>query len=156
MFIIISFFDWQSVSFGYGAVSGSVGANLWHGFGFVDALVAIVFLVWELMRAFGREVKIGDFPPGLISAALAGLLVVLTVIIFLDWSDYRAWPEWVGLILALVIGGFAFMRAKNEGVEMPAMPKSAPSFGGGSGGGSSGGGSSSDSSSSGSDPSGDS
>ncbi len=119
LFVIFSFLDWQSYSFG----PYSIGANLWHGFGFVDALVAIVFLAWELMRAFGREVKIGDFPPGLISAALAGLLLVLTVIIFLDWSDYRSWPEWVGLLLAIGIGVIAFKRAKGEGVEMPNLPR---------------------------------
>ncbi len=154
LFFILSFLDWQSYSFG----PYSVGVNLWHGFGVLVVLVAIVLLAWEVLRALGREVKIGSFPPGLISVALAGLLLVLTVIVFLDWSDYRSWPEWVGLVLAIVIAVFAFRRAKSEGVEMPTMPKGSmgggSSTGGGmnSGGGSSSMGSTGESSSGGTDP----
>lgn len=121
LYIILSFFDWQSFSIG----PYSYGANEWHGFGVLVVLVAIVLLAWELARAFNINVPpIGSLTPGVISVGLALLLLVLTVITFLDWSQVRSWPEWVGLLLSLVIGGFAVKRAKDEGVEMPNMPKS--------------------------------
>ena len=119
LFVIISFFDWQQVSVG----PFTAGKTLWHGFGILTALVAIVLLVWEIGRAIHFKIQLGSLTPGMISAGLELLLVVFTIITFLDWSDYRHWPEWVGLILALVIGGFGFVRAKAEGVQMPDMPK---------------------------------
>jgi hypothetical protein len=119
LFVIISFFDWQQVSVG----PFTAGKSLWHGFGVITALVAIVLLVWEVGRAIDFKIELGSLTPGMVSAGLELLLVVFTIIVFLDWSDYRHWPEWIGLVLALLIGVFGFLRAKNEGVEMPTMPK---------------------------------
>jgi len=134
LYVIVSFFDWQSASGGSGIYTYSVGFNEWHSFiGLLAGLIALLLLAWELSRAFDIKVPTGSLTPGLVSAGLAGLLLLLTVIIFLDWSDYRAWPEFVGLILALVIGGFAFKRARDEGVEMPNLPKNTGMMGGGSG-----------------------
>lgn len=132
LYVIFSFFDWQSYSFG----PYSVGDNEWHGIGVIAVLIAIVLLAWEIGRAVEFKISL-PLTPGQVSAGLALLLLVFTVITFLDWSQYRAWPEWFGLVLSLVIAGAAFMRAKAEGVEMPQMPKN---MGGtiGSGGGSSG------------------
>jgi len=124
LYVIISFFDWQSASGGVGVYSYSVGFNEWHSFaGIITGLVALAIVGWELARVFDVKVPIGSLTPGLVSAGLAALLLVLTVLIFLDWSDYRAWPEFLGLILAIVIAFFAFKRAKGEGVEMPSLPK---------------------------------
>jgi hypothetical protein len=131
LFVIISFLDWQSVSIG----PISYGDSLWHGFGVVVALVAIVFLLWEIGRLLNYNIELGDFTPGMISAVLALVLLVFTVIIFLDWSDFRSWPEWVGLILAVVIGVASFFRARAEGVEMPKMPANVSVGGSGSSGG---------------------
>ncbi len=117
LFVIISFFDWQQVSEG----PFTFGKSLWHGFGILTVLVAIVLLVWEVGRAIDYKIALGGFTPGMISAALELLLVVFTVITFLDWSQFRHWPEWLGLVLALVIGGFGFVRAKSEGVQVPDM-----------------------------------
>ena len=58
------------------------------------------------------------------SAGFAIALLVFTVITFLDWSDFRHWPQWIGLLLSIVIAVVAFKRAKDEGVEMPKMPQS--------------------------------
>jgi hypothetical protein len=118
LFVIISFLDWQSYSIG----PISWGVNLWHGFGVIVALVAIVFLLWEIGRLLDYNIELGEFTPGMVSAVLALVLLVFTVIVFLDWSDFRAWPEWVGLILAIAIGVASFFRARAEGVEMPKMP----------------------------------
>lgn len=131
LFVIISFFDWQQVSAG----PFTVGKTLWHGFGILTVLVAILLLVWEVGRAIDYKIQLGSFTPGMVSAGLELLLVVFTIIVFLDWSQFRHWPEWVGLVLALVIGGFGLVRAKSEGVQMPDMPKNI-SIGGASAGGS--------------------
>lgn len=130
LYVICSFLDWQSVS----TPIGSYGDNLWHGFGVLVALVALVTLAWELVRAFDVKLSTGTVSPGTISAALALVLLVFTVIIFLDWSQFRSWPEYLGLILAIVIGVLAFRRARIEGVEMPNLPRTAAPAGGGTGG----------------------
>jgi hypothetical protein len=118
LFLILSFFDWQQVS-GFGV---TVGKNLWNGFGIIVILVAIVFLVWEVLRLLERAPNLGQFEPPIVSAALALILVVFTVIVFLDWSQYRHWPEWLGTIVAIVIAVASFLRARSEGVEVPKMP----------------------------------
>jgi hypothetical protein len=114
LYVIFSFFDWQSV-FGY-------SDNEWHGLGVLAVLVAIVLLAWEISRFMNININL-PLTPAQVSAGLALLLLVLTVIIFLDWSQYRAFGEWAGLLLSLVIAGAAFVRAKSEGVTMPEMPK---------------------------------
>jgi hypothetical protein len=119
LFVIISFFDWQQVSVG----PYTAGKTLWHGFGIITVLVAIAYLIWEIGRALNYKVDLGPATPPMTSAGFAIALLVLTVITFLDWSDFRHWPEWVGLLLAIVIAVVAFKRAKDEGVEMPKMPE---------------------------------
>jgi hypothetical protein len=121
LYVILSFFNWQEVSIG----GFSAGVDEWHGVGVIAALLAIVLLLWELARLFNIEVPIGSLTPGLASVGVALLLLLFTVITFLSHSSYRAWPEWVGLVLSIVIGGAAVQRAKSEGVEMPKMPAAA-------------------------------
>jgi hypothetical protein len=130
LFVIISFLDWQSVSIG----PYTYGDSLWHGAGIIVALIAIVFLLWEVGRLLNYNIQLGQFTPAMVSAVLALLLLVFTVIIFLDWSDFRSWPEWVGTILAIVIAVASFFRAKAEGVEMPKMPANVTVGSSGSGG----------------------
>jgi hypothetical protein len=128
LFVIISFFDWQQ----YSSSFITVGVTLWHGFGTLTAIVALILLGWEIARAFGVQINTGAFTSGQISAVLALLLVIFTVIVFLDWSQFRHWPEWLGLILSIVIAAAAFRRARLEGVE---IPRSMPSMGAGRSGG---------------------
>jgi hypothetical protein len=54
-----------------------------------------------------------------VSAALALLLLVFTVITFISHDEARHWPAWIGLLAAIVIAGAAFVRARDEGVEVP-------------------------------------
>jgi hypothetical protein len=116
LYIIISFFHWQAY--------GPFGLSEWHGFGgTITVLSAILFLVWEIGRLIDFKVATGSLSVAQISAGLALLFFVLTVITFLSHNEFRAWPAWVGLILAIVIAAAAFMRAKAEGVTMPDMPK---------------------------------
>lgn len=131
LYIIFSFFNWQQVTAG----PFTVGRSEWHGLGLLCVLLAIVLLAWEITRLLNMNFSLPLTTPQ-VSAGLALLLTIFTVITFLDWSQFRAWPEWLGLILSIAIGAAAVMRAKSEGVTMPEMPKNI-SVGGSSGGGTS-------------------
>ncbi|HEX4519143.1 MAG TPA: hypothetical protein VH063_06135 [Gaiellaceae bacterium] len=123
LFILLSFLDWQSTTIDLGPLGKhTVGESLWHGFGVIVALVAIVLLAWEIVRMLDVKIELGGIEPAVISTALAFLLGILTIIIFLDWSEFRSWPEYIGTLLAIGIAVLAFLRARKEGVAMPAMP----------------------------------
>jgi hypothetical protein len=119
LFIIFSFFDWQQVTVG----PFSAGKTLWHGIGIITVLIAIAYLIWEIGRALQYNVNLGQVTPGMTSAGFAVALLIFTVITFFDWSDFRHWPAWIGLILSIIITAAAFVRAKAEGVELPKMPQ---------------------------------
>ena len=125
LFIILSFFGWQAASIDLGPLgSHSVSFSLWHSFyGVIIGIIAILLLAWEIIRMLDVKIEfLAGVEPGVISTGLAVALGILTIIIFLDWSDFRAWPEYVGTLLAIAIAVLAFLRAKKEGVGMPAMP----------------------------------
>jgi hypothetical protein len=115
LFIVFSFFDWQQVSVG----PFTAGRNLWHGIGIITVLIAIAYLIWEIGRVLEYDVNLGQVTPEMTSVGFAAVLLLFTIITFLDWNDFRHWPEWLGLLLSLVIAGAAFMRARSEGVELP-------------------------------------
>jgi len=127
LYLIFSFFDWQQVS----AFGVSVGRSEWNGIGVIAALLVVVLLLWEAARLFEVKIELGSLTPGLISVAVALLLLIFTVITFLSHSTARHWPAWIGLLLSIAIAGAAVMRAKTEGVEMPKMPATASGAGGG-------------------------
>lgn len=115
LLFILSFFNWQEVSlFGY-----SGGINEWHGIGFFAALLVVAMLAWEGMRLGGVNLSVGTVSPALISLGLALLAVLFTLIAFLDKSEFRNWPAWIALIVALGLGVVAVLRAIGEGVQMP-------------------------------------
>jgi hypothetical protein len=117
LLLIISFFDWQQVSF----MGISAGANAWHGIGVLAGLLTIALIAWEGMLLFGVKMSLGSVSEGLVSAGLALLVALLTVIYFLTHTDAQHWPAYLGLILAIAIAVAAVMRIRKEGVQMPAM-----------------------------------
>ncbi len=141
LYVILSFLDWQQYCASGGGVSVCAGRTEWHGIGVIGGLIALALLLWEVGRMLGVKIEVGALSPALISVALAVALLVFTVITFLSHSDFRHWPEWLALIVSILIAVAAMRRGRGEGVEMPKMP-SAMGSGGGSGGGSTGGGSS--------------
>jgi len=115
LYVICSFLDWQQVSvFGV-----TVGQSEWHGVGVMAGLLAIALLAWEVGRLLDIKVDLGSITPGMVSVALAFLLALFTVITFADHSEFRHWPEWLGLITSLVIATTAIGRARAEGVKIP-------------------------------------
>jgi hypothetical protein len=128
LYVLLSFFSWQRHSFG---PAGVYAQTLWHGLGVIVALTALAYLGWELARALGVEVVYDGVTSALISAAGAGVLLFLNLIVFLTWGQYRTWAAWLGMLLALAIGGTATWRARSEGIELPGLG-GRPSLGGGS------------------------
>ncbi len=115
--LIVSFLDWQQVC--VSVVNACAGASEWNGVGTIAALLIVVLLGWEVARLLGRDPELGSATPGQVSAALALLLLVFTVITFISHDEARHWPAWIGLLAAIVIAGAAFVRARDEGVEVP-------------------------------------
>jgi hypothetical protein len=126
LYLIISFFDWQQVSFSSAFVSGAVGLNLWHGIGVVAGLLVVALLIWELVRLFEVKAPTGSVSHGHVSVGLALALALFTVIAFFDKSTARHWPAWIGLLLSLVIAIAAVVRAREEGVQLPAPKAASP------------------------------
>lgn len=114
LYLVVSFFDWQQVSF----LSVSAGINEWHGVGVIAGLLVVALLAWEGARLAGVRIAFGPITPGLGSIGLALLLLVFTVITFLSHNEARHWPAWVGLLLSIVITAAAFRRARSEGVDV--------------------------------------
>jgi hypothetical protein len=137
LYLIFSFFDWQQVS-GFGI---TVGRTEWEGVGVIAGLLVIALLLWEAARVFEVKIQLGSITPGLISVTIALLLLLFTVITFLTHNEARHWPSWLGLVLSIVIGAAAVMRARAEGVQMPDLSAATSRMGGGRGSGGSGGGS---------------
>ncbi len=123
LLLIVSFLDWQSVDLG---PYGSVGANEWHGVGVLAVLLVLALIIWEVVRLLGTKVASGSLSDDHVSAGLALLVALFTVIYFLTHGTARAWPAWLGLLLAIVVAIAAFVRAKEDGVQMPERASNPP------------------------------
>jgi hypothetical protein len=103
LYLINLFLDWQHVCFG-GFCGGASGME---GIGILNLLLVIALLAWEGMGVAGVDIKA---PRALVSAGLAGALVVFTLLKILIDSEEIYIFAWVGLILAAVIGYGGWMR----------------------------------------------
>jgi hypothetical protein len=117
VYVILSFFDWQS--------SGSYGANEWDSVGVFAALLAVVMLVWELGRAFDSNLSLGSLDAPTVSFLLALGLLFFTISAIIVLS-YLSWPAWLGLVLSIFVTFVAYVRAQNEEMALPkfAVPTS--------------------------------
>ena len=106
LLFIFLFFDWQQVSF----EGISAGRSGWHGWGTAAGIFVIALVLFELTQVLG--VKLPELPvkPAVISAGLAALVLLFTLIKFLVDNEARHWPAWIGLILAILIGVGGFLR----------------------------------------------
>lgn len=110
-FLIISFFNWQEVDLG---PFGDAGVSMWNGVGWIAGLLAIAIIAWQAVRLANINFEVG-VGPAMVTAFLAILLLLFTVIKFFADGDYRTWAAWVGLILAIVVCVGAWFNMKLAG-----------------------------------------
>jgi hypothetical protein len=107
------FLQWQQVCAtitGFGRHCGGVSG--WHGIGVLVGLLTIALLIWEAIGAFGIDLgdALRNVPTTLVSVALAAAVALFAIIEFLTHNEFRHWPAWVGLILAVVIAIGGYLR----------------------------------------------
>ena len=110
-FLVVSIFNWQEISLGE---FGDAGVSMWHGVGVIAGLIAIVIVVWQAIRLANINIEVG-VTPSMITAALALLLVIFTVIKFLADGEFRTFWAWIGLALAIVVAVGAWMNMQAAG-----------------------------------------
>lgn len=111
LFLILSFFNWQEVDLG---PFGDAGVSMWNGVGWIAGLLAIAIIAWQAVRLANINFEVG-VGPAMVTAFLAILLLLFTVIKFFADGDYRTWAAWVGLILAIVVCVGAWFNMKLAG-----------------------------------------
>lgn len=122
LLFIFLFFDWQQVSLGS---FGSVGRSGWHGWGVAVGLFTIALVVWEAAQVLAVKVEM-PVKPAILSAGLAAVVLLFTLIKFLVDDTARHWPAWLGLILAIVIGVGGFLRWSGDAPKELSLPRKPP------------------------------
>jgi hypothetical protein len=125
LLLLDSFLNWQSVDLP--DPLGSVGQSAWHGFwGVVMGLLVLAFIAWLAVRLFGVRLPELPVPEKTITLVVAALILIFAVIKVLS-DDYRAWPAWVGIILAAgCVAGAYLMYQEPDMAEAPAAPAAPP------------------------------
>jgi hypothetical protein len=135
VFLIVSFFEWFEVGGDIGEAAEAFGVDngvsMWNGVGWIAGLLAIALIVWQAIRLANIELEIG-VTPAMITAALAALTLLFTVIRFIDKPggdavDRTFWA-WLGLALAIVIAIGAWMNMQASGESLADIRST---FGGG-------------------------
>jgi len=110
LYIIDVFLQWNRVCFDLGVdigIDNCAGVAGTHGIGALSLLLAIALVVWEVMWVLDVKMTV---PRALISAGLAGAIVVFTILKVIIDNEFIYLFAWVGLILALVIGYGGWLR----------------------------------------------
>ena len=126
LYLICLFLPWQSVDLG--PLVGTFTRNGLAGIGILNLLLVLALVAWEAAAIAGVDIKA---PKALVSAALAGALVVFTILKIVIDSEEIAIFAWIGLLLALAIGYGGYMRwqehqAGGGGMGMTPPPPSMP------------------------------
>lgn len=127
LYIIDVFLPWQRVCIDLGldlpGASGCASSSGASGIGVLNLLLAIALVAWEGMALANVDI---NAPRALISAALAGAIVVFTILKIIVDSEALYIFAWIGLVLALVIGYGGWMRWQehqaSSGTAPPPMP----------------------------------
>lgn len=122
LLIFMSFFDWQQHCGTIPTVGTTcLGVSGWHGSaGVILGILTLALLIWELIGAFAPDVtKNMNLPEGLVGAGVAGLVAIFVLIKFLSANEFRHWPEWIGLLLGIVIAIGAWLRFSESGESLP-------------------------------------
>jgi len=136
LYIIDVLLPWQRACVEIAGLSGCDSASGASGIGILNLLLAIALVAWEGMSLANVEI---NAPRALISAGLAGGIVLFTILKILVDSESMYLFAWIGLILALVIGYGGWMRwqehqasgggmggSSTGGTAPPAMPGGPP------------------------------
>jgi hypothetical protein len=125
LLLLDSFLNWQSVDLP--EPLGSVGQSAWHGFwGVLMGLLVLAFIAWLALRLFAVNLPELPVPEKTIALAIAGLILLCAVIKVLT-DDFRAWPAWVGLILAAgCVAGAYLMFTEPDVAEARVAPAAPP------------------------------
>jgi hypothetical protein len=85
-------------------------------------------VAWEAIQVFGVKVDL-PFKGALLTVGLAAALLLFTVIKFLVDNEFRHWPAWIGLILAILIAIGGYLRYAGDEpteVNIAKAPSDAP------------------------------
>jgi hypothetical protein len=136
LYIIDVLLPWQRDCVEIAGLSGCDSASGASGIGILNLLLAIALVAWEGMSLANVEI---NAPRALISAGLAGGIVLFTILKILVDSESIYLFAWIGLILAIVIGYGGWMRwqehqasgggmggSSTGGTAPPAMPGGPP------------------------------
>jgi len=103
LYLIDLFLPWQKVD----VIPGCCSLAGTRGIGALNLLLVIALLAWEGMALANVNIQA---PRALISAALAGAILVFTVLkILVDMEEIYIFA-WIGLLLAIAIGYGGWMR----------------------------------------------
>lgn len=134
LLLIDSFLSWQHFEASFGGVTvAEGGVSGWHGVGIIMGILTVVLLAWLIVRLAAVDVNL-PVSDALTGAVLGILILLFTIIKVLVDNEFRHWPAWVGLILAIVIAVGAWMSVQEAG-GMDKLVTEAQSMGGSGGGG---------------------
>ena len=113
LLLIDLFLNWQEACVSFAGTETCGGESGWAGVGFIVGILALALLVWEVLRMLGMTAT-WNLPvaANLVSAALAAGILVFTIIKFLADGEFRNWPAWLGLLLAIAIAVGGWLRYK--------------------------------------------
>ena len=119
LLLIDTFLNWQSVSVRVSGVTVvSAGQSAWHGFwGVLLGLLTLAILLWVGAQVLGVALP-ANIPTGLVTLALGGLIVLFALLKTLTES-YRAWPSYVGIVLAAGVAYGAWLAFQESGESLP-------------------------------------
>ncbi len=125
LYVIDSFLPWQRACAGLGGVDFCVSRSLWAGVGIIAALAAIALVV-VVGASVVASASMPALPP-LAVPALAGAVLVFTILKIIIDNEALGFAAWIGLVLSLAIayGGWLKMqatRATATGYTPPAPP----------------------------------
>lgn len=118
LLLVDSFLNWQEVEV---AGVGVGGVSMWHGVGVVAGLLLIGLLISEGAQALGLHKNL-ELPvsAALISVVLAIGTAAFVILKFLVANEFRNWPAWIGLILAVVIAIGGWLKYQEAPTVTPA------------------------------------
>jgi hypothetical protein len=127
--LITLFLPWAGANVDLGAfgeafdVDTSFSAFQVSGLTILLVLVLIALIAWEIMMMAGMRLNLGTMSPGLLSAILAGVAVLLGLIIFLQSLGAISWGAFIGLLAILALAYGAYMRFTESRTTAPPPPR---------------------------------